>query len=215
MIKVVSFDWDGTIANTQLGALVVANRVLTKRGLPTVDREFFATISHAGTEYLIAACAKVPCPTEESKKLQKEFDDEYMNYPDYELFPNVKETISELKKREIKIALSTNKTPEILHKQMELKGIENDFDLILCDDGKIPLKPDPTMVKMEVEHFNCKPNEILFVGDAKTDMEAGRKGNAITVYCAFGFGDISNIPYIPDYQINDMLDILNIVDKLS
>ena len=215
MIKVVSFDWDGTLANTQLGALVVANHILERRGLPTVDREFFATISHMGTEYLIAACAKVPCPTKESKELQKEFDDEYLNYPDYELFPHVRETIAELKKCGIKIAVSTNKTPDILHKQMQLKGIEDDFDLILCDDGKIPLKPDPAMVNIISEYFNCKTNEILFVGDAITDMEAGRKGNAITAYCKFGFGDISKTSYPPDYRIDDMLEIVDIINKLA
>ena len=215
MIKVVSFDWDGTLANTQLGALVVANHILEERGLPAVDREFFATISHAGTEYLIAACAKVPCPTKESKELQKEFDGEYLNYPDYELFSHVKETIAELKQRGIKIAVSTNKTPDILHKQMQLKGIESDFDLILCDDGTVPLKPDPTMVNKLLEHFNCESHEILFVGDAVTDMEAGRKGGAIIVYCNFGFGDISKTPYPPDYRIDDMLEILDIINKLS
>ena len=213
MIKVVSFDWDGTLANTQIGALIVANRVLEKRGLPAVDEKFFATVCHAGTEYLIAACAKVPCPTDESKKLQKEFDDEYLNYPDYELFNNAKVVLDELKKRGIKLAICTNKTPEILKKQMQLKNIEKDFDLILCDDGKIPLKPDPTMIHMMVEHFNCKPEEILFVGDSFTDMEAGKKGKAITVYCTFGFGDITNTPYPPDYRIDDMIEILDIVSK--
>ena len=56
------------------------------------------------------------------------------------------------------------------------------FDVVITRDDQLKPKPHPEGILWAAEKMGIKPQNILMVGDFAFDMEAGRKGGAITVF---------------------------------
>ena len=51
----------------------------------------------------------------------------------------------------------------------------------------IPKKPDPSAALEIANHMNLPAEEVLYIGDSKTDMETGQAAQVDTVGVTWGF----------------------------
>ncbi len=82
------------------------------------------------------------------------------------------------------------------------------FDHVQGTDG-FPAKPEPDVLHKSIELFGVDPADCLMVGDAWTDMEAGRKAGVKLCAVRYGYGrEVDLARYEPEYWIDDLRQLL-------
>ena len=91
------------------------------------------------------------------------------------------EMLSELKKRNIKIAVLSNKPHERTLDNVNAIFGENYFDKVYGERENVKIKPDPEGALLIAKELGVSPEECLYFGDTNTDMKTGNFGvKAIT-----------------------------------
>ena len=115
----------------------------------------------------------------------------------------VRNTLLELKRRGIKIAIgsSSKNTPKILNRL----GIYSYFDAISDGNNITHSKPNPEVFLKAAQFINENPQDCLIVEDAIAGIDAGINGGFQTA----AIGDATKYDK-PDYKLNKLSDLLDI-----
>lgn len=192
MIKACIFDLDGTLADTLESMAYVANEIMQKYGLKTLPTDNFRYYSGEGADMLMQRALKDAGDKElihyeEGRRLYREM---FAADPMYKVVPyeGMPETLKELKKRGIRLAVCSNKPhPAAVKVIAQLYG--NDFDMVLGQSDAIRRKPAPDGPLMIAGKFGVRPEECMYVGDTSTDMKTGKAAGMFTVGALWGFRD--------------------------
>lgn len=192
-MKAVIFDLDGTLSDSIRSIAYCANRALEKFGLMPFETDRYKYFVGDGASRLI----KRTLENQPSDRMDL-FDEVMAEYEAlfavdcmYEVKPyeGIRELLGELKKREIRIAVLSNKphqnTGKVIH---DLFGDEV-FDVVQGQVPEIKRKPSPDGVFLISEKLGIPIEEILYVGDTNTDMQTGKSAGAFTVGVLWGFRD--------------------------
>lgn len=192
MIKACIFDLDGTLADTLESMAYVANEIMQKYGLKTLPIDNFRYYSGEGADMLMQRALKDAGDKElihyeEGRRLYREM---FAADPMYKVVPyeGMPETLKELKKRGIRLAVCSNKPhPAAVKVIAQLYG--DDFDMVLGQSDAIRRKPAPDGPLMIAGKFGVRPEECMYVGDTSTDMKTGKAAGMFTVGALWGFRD--------------------------
>ncbi len=102
------------------------------------------------------------------------------------LFPRVVALLSYLKKKGYYLAVASNRPTAFSLLLMRHLKIADYFDFVLCADKLKKGKPDPEIINKIRQHFGCKAEETLFVGDMVIDAQAGRRAKVNTIMVTTG-----------------------------
>lgn len=117
----------------------------------------------------------------------------------------VRETLNELKRRGVKIALgSSSKNAGFILEKVELLPV---FDAISDGTNITKSKPDPEVFSMAAKYLGLKPEECLVVEDADAGIEAAIAGGMHPV----GIGEAAENAKA-EYKIHKFSDLLRIID---
>ena len=192
MIKACIFDLDGTLADTLDSMAYVTNIIMEKFGLKTLPVDNFRYYSGEGADMLMQRALKDAGDKElihyeEGRRLYREM---FAADPMYKVVPyeGMPETLKELKKRGIRLAVCSNKPhPAAVKVIAQLYG--DDFDMVLGQSDAIRRKPAPDGPLMIAGKFGVRPEECMYVGDTSTDMKTGKAAGMFTVGALWGFRD--------------------------
>lgn len=121
------------------------------------------------------------------------------------VFPGVVEALSSLGGRK---GTATTKGTPTTRAVLEQFGLLPYFDHVQGTDG-FPCKPAPDVLLRSIEALGASPEDCLFVGDAETDMEAGRRAGVRTCAVRYGYGDPDRLArWEPDYWVRDLRELL-------
>ncbi len=121
------------------------------------------------------------------------------------VYPGVIEALNSLDGRK---ATATTKGTPITRAVLEKFGLLPYFDHVQGTDG-FPCKPAPDVLHRSMAALGVSPEECLFVGDAETDMEAGRRAGITICAVDYGYGNAQALAkWEPDYQISDLRELL-------
>jgi len=129
---------------------------------------------------------------------------DFRHYIDHlKMEPDLMETLSLLKERDILRAISTNRTTTMRY-IMEKFNLGPYFEMVVTAlDVKNP-KPHPESVKKILDAFNLKKEEVIFVGDSEVDQQTA-KASGIR-FIAF-----RNLDVAQDLFIENHLDLLKLL----
>ena len=192
MIKACIFDLDGTLADTLESMAYVANEIMQKYGLKALPTDNFRYYSGEGADMLMQRALKDAGDKElihyeEGRRLYREM---FAADPMYKVVPyeGMPETLKELKKRGIRLAVCSNKPhPAAVKVIAQLYG--DDFDMVLGQSDAIRRKPAPDGPLMIAGKFGVRPEECMYGGDTSTDMKTGKAAGMFTVGALWGFRD--------------------------
>ncbi|HEU0012495.1 MAG TPA: HAD-IA family hydrolase, partial [Longimicrobium sp.] len=89
-------------------------------------------------------------------------------------FPGAAETVAELARRGVGLAIVTSRYRRSTLNHMDLCGITAYFPVVVTPEDVANPKPHPDPVLAAVERLGVSPAEALFVGDSPHDLAAGR-----------------------------------------
>lgn len=192
-MKAIIFDLDGTLTDTLTAISHFGNLALTANGFEAIEKNEYKYLVGNGRDVLIhRMLAYHNADTEENfEKVGKVYDKHYEADPMYktDAYDGIKEVLSALKKRGIKLAVCTNKPDNVAQDVIKLVFGDDAFDFV-CGvyDGGLP-KPDPSRALVIAQKLGVKPEECLFTGDTYVDMHTAKNAGMTALGVLWGFRD--------------------------
>lgn len=125
---------------------------------------------------------------EEGQRLYREI---FAENPLYKVtvFDGMKETLEELKRRGVKLAVLSNKPHEAAC--LAVTGLfgTDTFEVIQGLEVGMKKKPDPSGALKIAKKLQVEPSECMYVGDTNTDMKTGKAAGMYTIGVLWGFRD--------------------------
>ena len=126
-------------------------------------------------------------------------------------YPEVKEVLEDLKKKNFKLAILSNGTPGLLNELVKSNKLDNLFDdLFSIEEVKI-YKPDPRVYELPIKKYKIKSDEITFLSANTWDVSGGGNFgyNSIWVNRHNSIFDI--LDFQPKNEISNLTQLLDIV----
>ena len=121
-----------------------------------------------------------------------------------DLSSEVKETLDELRKRGLKLAIgSSSKNAKFI---LERLGLKDYFDAVSDGTNISKSKPDPEVFLKAAEFLHMAPADCLVVEDAKAGIEAAKTGG----FDSAGLGEAAESEAVT-HAMNSFDDLLGIV----
>jgi len=133
-----------------------------------------------------------------------------------EPYPGVRETLEELKRRGLPLAIVTDAHNGNALLRLRRTGLAEFFDYIVTYDMTGAKKPAPDAFLLALEKLGTKPPETLLVGDSiRRDIAPAKELGMVTAYAAYGDRNVRSRdpPDVrPDYVLGSIEELLNLAE---
>ena len=144
--------------------------------------------------------------------INKDMKTELLNlYKKLSPFSEVKETLENLKKKDIKLSILSNGTPELLNTLVVSNKLDTIFDDIFSIEEVRIYKPDSKVYDLPVNKYKIKPNEIIFLSANTWDVSGGGNYGYNSVWVNRNNTVFDNLDYKPFKEIKSLQQLLDIV----
>ena len=210
MLKVIIFDFDGTLADTIDILLNITNRLSAEFGFKSATKEELAQLSNLTSwqilRYSGISIFKFPLLI---RKLKAELRNEI---PNIQLFPGIKEVLLELKKLGFQLGIITSNSRENVLASLEKNGLQGTFTFIYSGStfGK------HKVIKRWLKKERINAEEVIYVGDETRDIDAAKKTGIKIIAVSWGFNSQSALAaQNPDFLIERPQELIEIMSNMG
>jgi HAD superfamily hydrolase (TIGR01509 family) len=169
--KVVAFDCDGVLFDTEQANWAYYNHILRHFGKPEMTAAQFAYAHQHTLHESIAYLFNDP------ESIAAVY--EYREAMDYGAFlkllkvePYLVQLLAKIKP-ELKTAIATNRS-DTMDRLLAEFGLSDYFDLVVTSFDVQHPKPHPDSLFKILDYFDIKSHQVLYVGDSQVDAEAAQ-----------------------------------------
>jgi phosphoglycolate phosphatase len=219
MIKGIIFDLDGTLLNTIDDIADSMNFALKQHGFYEFVNDEYKYFVGKGVHQLVNAVLEDQTNDEQKKnKVLSAYLRKYAELQNNKTkpYPGIEALLIDLNLREIKLAVLSNKPDQDTQKVVKRYFPTVAFDAIFGAQDAFPIKPHPAGANAIVKRFDCKPNEVLYVGDTNVDMLTAQNAKLIAVGALWGFrteGELRKAK--ANYIIQQPKELLDIIKEIN
>ncbi len=124
-------------------------------------------------------------------------------------YPEVRGVLEDLKKRNLKLAILSNGTPDLLNELVENNKLNNLFDdLFSIEEVKI-YKPDPSVYELPVKKYKIKSGEITFLSANTWDVSGGGNFGYNSIWVNRNNSVFDILDFQPKNEINNLTHLLD------
>ncbi len=188
-IKAVVFDLDGTLVDTAPDFIVTLKALLKEEGRDAPsDRSIRNTVSE-GARALVSLGFDMDDSHPEFERLRVRLLDLYTQHlaDASHTFPGVQELLDWLVDNDIAWGVATNKPVIYAEPLLKALNLIPPQDCLICPDHVTERKPHPESIYLAAHKFECKPEEIVYVGDHQRDIDCGKNAGSPTIAAAYGY----------------------------
>ena len=189
MKKLAVFDLDGTLLNTLDSIAYCGNMALKDYGIKPLDINVYPSFIGHGADVLVKRLAEyVELETEKFAEFKEHYLSIYRQNGSYNVAPykGIPELLHELKSKNIKIAILSNKPQKIVEDCCEIH-FKSMFDKICGQKAGVPVKPDTTQLFDMLNEFGIVTDDCIYCGDSDVDIKTGKNAKMLTLGAAWGF----------------------------
>jgi len=126
-------------------------------------------------------------------------------------YPEVREVLENLKKKNFKLAILSNGTPALLDQLVESNNLKDLFnDLFSIETVKV-YKPDSKVYNLPVQKYKIKPQEILFLSANTWDVSGAGNYGYSSVWVNRNKAIFDNLDFKPKNEINNLTQLLDLI----
>lgn len=192
MVKVIIFDFDGTLVDTVNDVAVCFNKALESCGFPTHPVAEFGRFAGGNLETVVSKMLPEDARNEGNidavknvyRKLYFQSDK-----PNTKPYPGMDGLLKELKGSGLRIAVNSNKGQLLLDDIVRQLFPPDYFDSVIGYAEDRPSKPDPYGVDEICRQCGCTRGEAAYVGDGETDLATAAYAGIPCVFVTWGQGD--------------------------
>lgn len=221
MIKLIAFDWNGTLLSDTRACWEGANAEFLAAGVKPISlQRWRQTFTIPYIECMVQNGVDRKTGLKNGKKLARAFHNFYEpRASKCRTRSGVREILSWLKKNQIMAMIFSNHTMVGIESQLKRLKIRESMDIVLAHStqaGALHSKNKGQKLYDYVRIKKLKPKEILTVGDTEEEIEIGKQYGYHTVAITGGYNTTARLKkHHPDYLIHNMLELKKIVKKLN
>jgi beta-phosphoglucomutase len=176
VIKACIFDLDGVIVDTAHYHFLAWRRLARELGtdLTKEDNERLKGVSRMESLEIILELGDIHITAEEKERMATKKNGWFVEYIEEikpeEIFPGVKDLISSLRKKSIKIGLASSS--KNANQVIKLLGVGELFDTMVDGTMIKNTKPDPEIFLLTASRLGISPDSCLVFEDAEAGVEA-------------------------------------------
>lgn len=213
-LKAVLFDLDGTLVDTAPDFVDVVNLLRQAQQLSQLPYDTIRRQVSQGGRVLTELAFDM---TQEHPDFESNYQTLLSHYSKQlsqksSLFPLMDELLNLLEDKNIAWGVVTNKPSLYALPLLRDLKLEARCAAIICPDHVKNKKPDPEGLLLACAQIGCMPNQMIYVGDDKRDIDAGKGAGALrTVAAGFGYIDESDNPHHwnADFYAETVKDLTN------
>ncbi len=189
-LKLVIFDVDGTLVDSQAHILASMKGAFEAHGMAVPPRE--AVLGIVGLSLPEAFARLVPERAELAGRLTEAYKDTFAGLRmsgegASPLYPGAAEVLAGLAARDdVLLGVATGKSKRGLDHLIELHGWARVFQTVQVADFH-PSKPHPSMVQACLAETGVEAGRAVMVGDTSFDMEMARAGSVTALAVGWGY----------------------------
>ncbi len=181
-MKLIIFDFDGTIANSLEIFIEATNCLAQKYGYPTVENDKIPQIRALSSRALIK---QIPVPRWQLPFfLQNLRQEVHQRKEKLRLFDGMKDTLTALKAQGYRLGIVTSNTRSTVDSFLNTQQLDSLFDFVHAGRG---LLGKARILRRLVKQYRLQPAEVLYIGDETRDVEAAQQVSIATIAVSWGF----------------------------
>ncbi|GGA22323.1 phosphoglycolate phosphatase [Amylibacter cionae] len=219
-MKSVIFDLDGTLADTSGDLIAAANACFDGlgHGLLLDAEADMLTAFHGGRAMLRLGFSRIGEPWDEAM-VDAQYDVLLRHYGENiavhtKLYPNVEQSLEELKSRGYLLGVCTNKPAALAETLMGQLGVRPMFGALLGADTLPVRKPDPEHLWETIRRVGGDLERSVLIGDTDNDRSAARNANVPSVLVTFGPSGQGVSEMEPEALLHHYDDLPDLADQL-
>lgn len=219
MIRLVVFDWNGTILSDSQAVIVAANKVLSKFGLKKINlKEQQETFNVPVVKFYEANGLKPDVFWQNIDLIFEIFHSAYEERAKHcRTRSGARKTLKWLQEKGIEAVILSNHTTSGIEKQLKRLKIKKFFCKTLAnEDKRTALKDKAKLLDEFLREKHFKNSEVLVVGDSPEEMKIAKKLGTKSVALTDGFYSTARLKKAnPDFLINNLGKLSKIIQKLN
>ena len=126
-------------------------------------------------------------------------------------YPEVKKTLEELKRKNFKLAILSNGTPDLLNQLVKSNSLEEFFDDIFSIETVGIYKPNADVYNIPIKKYNIFKNEVVFLSSNTWDVSGGGNFGYKSIWVNRNNNIFDNLDYSPEYELKNLKNLLDII----
>ena len=210
-IKIIFFDFDGTIADTFNTLVGITNQLAVNFGYKPLGEEELAQIKNLSSRQIIKysgiSIFKFPLLL---AKIKSELRAEIYNI---KAFPEIESALLELKNQVGKIVILSSNSKENILAFLETNNLQNSFDFIYTEAA---LFSKSKVINRILKQENIKPEESIYIGDETRDIDAAKRSRVKAIAVSWGFNSQQILAeHNPDFLVHQPKELIDIIKNLQ
>ncbi|MDJ0533611.1 MAG: HAD hydrolase-like protein [Xenococcaceae cyanobacterium MO_207.B15] len=206
-IKVIIFDFDGTIADTYQAIVDITNSLASEFGYKTLNQEELSFLKNLSSGEIIRqseiSLFKLPFLV---KRVQKELGKQIG-----ELAPilGMRGVLQKLKQQGYVLGIITSNIQDNVTTFLQHNGLESCFDFIHSGTS---IFGKHRIINQVIRRYSLRSTEAIYVGDETRDIRSARKSNVGSIAVTWGFNSEKVLAkHNPDYLIVKPEELLDAI----
>jgi 2-phosphoglycolate phosphatase len=195
-LKAVIFDLDGTLVDTAEEFIIVVQALRAEHGLDPMNEDLIRSVVSSGARALV--------------RLALDMDLEHIDFEKNRLrllllysevlgsvakpYPGIEKFIVALENQGIAWGIATNKPRAYTAPLLQSLNLQPAPSCVVCPDDVSETKPHPEALFLSCKQIGCTPQQAIYVGDHRRDIEAGTRAGMYTVAACYGYIEENDNP---------------------
>ena len=142
--------------------------------------------------------------------INKNMKNELLNlYKILSPYPEVKEVLEDLKKKNFKLSILSNGTPDLLNELVENNKLNNLFDDLFSIEEVKVYKPDSRVYELPIKKYKIKSEEITFLSANTWDVSGGGNFGYNSIWVNRHNSVFDILDFEPKNEINNLTQLLD------
>ncbi len=126
-------------------------------------------------------------------------------------FKEVPEVLKSLKDKDLKLAILSNGTPDLLEQLVKSNNLESLFDNIFSIEKVGIYKPNYKVYDIPIKEYQINKNEVAFLSSNTWDVCGGGNYGYNSIWVNRNNNIFDNLDYNPSYKIKNLLELLQLI----
>ncbi|MGH1486431.1 MAG: HAD-IA family hydrolase [Cellvibrionaceae bacterium] len=188
-IKAVFFDLDGTLLDTAPDFLVTMQQLTDEYNAPRISNAKIRQTVSDGARALTTLAFQLTEKEDGFEERRQRLLDIYYQHMGKHcvLFDGMEALLQQIKNQQLFWGIITNKPYRFSEPIVDNLNLPNRPNLLICPDHVSKTKPDAEPLILACNKVGCKPEEAIYIGDHKRDIDCGINAGSKTIAVSFGY----------------------------
>jgi 2-phosphoglycolate phosphatase len=188
-LQAVVFDLDGTLLDTAPEFVAVVQQLRAEHDLGPLAETLIEAHVSDGARSMVSLALAIDEQDDSFEAKRLRFLQIYQGMLGTATlpYPGIPELLANLQGAGISWGISTNKPSYLTEPLVEAMAFSPPPTSIVCPDHVSQPKPHPEPLLLNCLQLQCSPHSVVYIGDHRRDIQAGRSAGMYTIAAAYGY----------------------------